>query len=54
MWTSVRVKKRSISQKTTELKTQRIAGRGHMIVPPGLDQFEPYSKCAGKSFRIRS
>jgi len=34
----------SIPQKTAELKTLRIAARGHMIVPPGLNQFEAQSK----------
>jgi len=34
----------SIPQKTAELKTLRIAARGQMIVPPGLNQFEAQSK----------
>src|SRR4051812_44999558 len=52
MWTSLGLKTRSMSQKTAELKMLRSAARGHVIVRPGLDQFEAPAKRAGKRLRI--
>ena len=42
----------STSQKSTELRTLRIAARSHMIEPPGIYQIEGWSKRRGKLIGI--
>src|SRR5882757_2072066 len=42
----------SMSDKTAELKTLRVATRSQMVMPPGFDQFEVRSKRPGKRLRV--